>query len=273
MFQFRRGHALGVVLAIALFGCGSGGQIDGPEGSVTITGSPELNGYLDSLCTFMVRAGAYPKKLPCAQGIMESAGRTMMDLASAIHAGTVIYHPDLAAQCAAEALSVLCTQIGYDTLWNDCLLAFEATTAADGACHSDFECLAGMTCYGECAGWEVTSCCTGKCTPASVSTSPTTTVFAGDGASCTGASTLCENLTSYCERASGTCQPRLPVGAKCSYDESCIRYAFCNAGACQKRPGLGEKCKLPGGGFVQCLPGGCDQNDTCSTTNFVVNCF
>ena len=196
----------------------------------------------------------------------------MIDLDSAITAGTVIYHPDLATQCAAEAMSLPCTQTNWDTLWNDCLLAFEATTAADGACHSDFECQAGLTCYGACSPWEVTSCCTGICTSKSATTNPTTTVFASDGEPCTAAGTACAYITSYCDQTSGTCLPRLPVGSKCNYDEACIGYAFCSQGTCQKQPTLGEKCKLPGGGFAQCLPGGCDQNDVCAMTDFVKRC-
>ena len=239
---------------------------------MTLTKIPALDGYFDSLCTFMVRADLYPKKLACAQGIMERAGRTLIDLDSAITAGTVIYHPDLAAQCAAEALSPPCTQANYDTLWSDCLLAFQATVAVDGTCHSDYECLAGTSCYGACASWEVVSCCAGTCTPKSA-TPPTTKVFAADGEPCTGPNTVCEYITSYCERTSGMCVPRLPVGSQCSSDESCIGYAFCNAGKCQKHPGLGEKCRLPTGGVAKCLPGGCNQNDVCDIGNYVARCF
>jgi len=243
------------------------------EGPVALTKSAELNGFLDSLCTFLVRAGAYPKKLPCAQALLGSTGRTLVDLASAISTGTVTYQPDLAAQCAAEASSLPCTQTAFDTLWDDCSLAFEATVAADGACHGDFECLAGTTCSGACAGWEVVSCCTGTCKPTNVTTNPNPTVFVADGESCTAAGTACESLTSYCDRTNGICTPRLPVGSSCTQEDSCVGYAFCNEGACRKRPTLGEKCKLAAGGYAECLPGGCDQNDVCSMTNFVVKCF
>jgi hypothetical protein len=189
MCKCRRGRLLGAGLSVALVACGSGGD-GGPEDPVTLTKSPALDGYLDSLCTFMVRAGAYPKKRPCAQGMLEGAGRTLIDLDSAITAGTVIYHPDLAAQCAAEASSLPCIHADYDTLWNDCLLAFEATVAADGTCYGDFGCQAGLTCNGACAPWEVTSCCSGTCTPKSATTSPKTTVFVKDGESCKTTGTL-----------------------------------------------------------------------------------
>jgi hypothetical protein len=255
---------------LAFLGCGSGG--DGPEGAIAITSSPEIDGYLDALCTFEVRAGAYPKKLPCAQAIMGNGGRTLIDLVSAIRAGTVAYHPDMAKQCAAEALSLPCTKTGYDKLWNDCLLAFEATTAADGSCHSNYECLPGTECSGACAGYEVVSCCTGTCAPASTPINPRTIVRVGDGEACADAGPYCENLTSYCDPTSNTCQPRLAVGAKCDSD-ACIGYAFCSVGTCKKRPGLGEGCKLPEGGFAKCLVGACDQHDVCSMTNFVVQCF
>jgi len=273
MSQHRCGRLLAVGLVVALIGCGSGGESPGPEGPVAITASPELNGLLDSLCTFMVRAGSYPKKLPCAQGIMGSAARSMIDLTSAIASGTVIYHSDLAAQCAAESLSLPCTRTGYDTLWNDCLLAFEGTIAASGACHVDFECLPGTTCQGACAAWEVLSCCTGTCTAPTATTNPSMTVLVADGDSCAVAGAVCENITSYCQRSGTTCEPRLLVGSRCTYDDSCIGYAFCNGGTCQKRPGLGEICKLAGGGYAKCLPGGCDQTDRCSITNAVVKCF
>jgi hypothetical protein len=141
------------------------------------------------------------------------------------------------------------------------------------ACHSGFECQAGLTCNGACAGWEVVSCCTGTCTTDQATTTPKTTVFAADGEPCTTAGTVCAYITSYCEPTSGICVPRLPLGSKCVTDEACIGYAFCNDGQCRKRPTLGEKCKLPTGGFAQCLPGGCDQNDVCSMTSFVKRCF
>ena len=168
------------------------------------------------------------------------------------------YHPDIAARCSAEALSLPCTDVGYDTLWSDCLLAFEAKVAVDGTCHSDFECQAGLTCNGACASWEVTSCCIGACTAKNTTTSPQTMVFVEDGEACSTTDTACANITSHCG-TSGVCAPRLAVGSACSYDDACIGYAFCNGGKCQKKPSLGEKCKLPTGGFARCLPGGCDR--------------
>jgi hypothetical protein len=196
----------------------------------------------------------------------------MIDLASALKAGTVIYHPDKADQCAAEALSTSCTQTGSKAFLNDCMLAFEGTTAGGGTCHSDFECLTGTSCNGECSPWDLVDCCAGTCGPtAPTTTQPTAT--AGDGESCAASGTVCENLTSYCDMTTGTCQPQLAVGAKCSYDPSCIGYAACNGGICVKRPSLGESCQAPGGGFFTCLVGGCDQNNVCAMTNVVVQCF
>ena len=259
-------------LTVFLLGCGNGGRKGEPEGPVAITPSAEINGFLDSVCTFVVRAGGAPNKLTCAQGLMANDGRMMIDLASAIKTGTVIYHRDVAEQCAAEALTLPCTQTAYKTLSADCVLAFEATVVLGGTCHIDYECLTGTSCSGRCDAWDLANCCTGTCAPTSSTAKPTTTVGAGDGEACA-AGTTCENVTSYCEPTSGTCQARLTVGAKCSSDSSCMADAICTGGTCRVRPSLGENCKLAGGGYAQCLVGGCDQNDVCAATNFVVQCF
>jgi hypothetical protein len=226
---------------------------------------------LDSICTFEVRAGGYPKKLTCAQALMADTGRTLIDLASAIKTGSVIFHQAMADQCATEALSQPCTQAAYQTLWDDCSLSFEATIAAGGTCHTDFECLAGTTCNGSCDPWDLVICCTGTCATSTPAT-PVTKVTARDGEACDSVTT-CENLTSYCDPTSDTCQPRLGVGSKCGSTPSCMADAVCNGGSCQGRPGLGQNCKLTAGGYVQCLVGGCDQDNVCAATNFVEQCF
>jgi hypothetical protein len=270
MLRCLSGGLLGLSLVLVPTSCGSGGPAT--DSAVAATPSPEVNGYLDSMCTFLVRSDRYPTKPACVQAIMGSLGRTMVDLASALKAGTVIYHPDKADQCAAKALSTPCTRTGYKAWLDDCMLAFEGTTAGGGTCHSDFECLTGTSCNGECSPWDLVDCCAGSCGPAAPTTiSPTAT--AGDGESCAATGTICESLTSYCDMTSGTCQPQLAAGAKCSYDSSCIGYAACNGGICVKRPGLGENCQAPGGGIFTCLVGGCDQNRVCAMTNVVVQCF
>jgi hypothetical protein len=266
-------EAFGPLALSTLLGCGGSSASTAVEAPVSITNSPEVNSYLDSICTFMVRAGAYPKKLTCAQGLMEAMGRTLVDLASALKAGTVNYHSDRAATCAAEALSLPCTQDASDTLLADCALPFEGTTANGGICHTGYECLAGSGCTSGCSPWDLVTCCTGTCAPTTTSSSVPTRTGVGDGASCTAANTICENLTSYCDLTSGTCQPSLAVGAKCSSDGSCIGFAMCNGGTCQIRPGIGENCKLSGGGTARCLVGGCDQSNVCAMTNTVVVCF
>jgi hypothetical protein len=268
-----------VILVLApCFACG-GGSGGGPEPNGVgdpvqpVLGSPPVDGLLDSLCTFIARCDGVSRKLGCVQGEVGATGRWLADLASAVAAGTIVYRQDVGAECASLAMNATCTAANFAGLIATCESAFVGQTAEGGTCHVSDECVGGADCTGACAPWETISCCTGTCSAPTSATPKTPAATVSDGQPCSSTGAACELLTSYCEAASGTCQPRLPLGAKCTYDQ-CVGYAYCRNGSCVKSPELGESCKESSGAVIQCQVGGCDDNSNrCMVTTALVRCF
>jgi hypothetical protein len=270
-----------LILGLTLVGGCGGGDSEGalpPNGVgdpvIGASGSPEVDLYLDSLCTFPVRCGEISRKLTCVRGMMGGAGRALMDLGSAIKAGTVIYHEDLGTQCASNAMNAPCTEQAYVDLLSVCDSAFEATVGSGGTCHTDYECTTGGSCYDSCAVWETTNCCAGTCEPLQTTTPRPTVGNIADGASCASDGPRCAYITSYCDTVSATCQPRLSVGAECKSSDACIGYASCVQGRCKKRPEIGESCSQTDPWESPCQASGCDVSDNrCAVTTAMKICF
>ena len=72
----------------------------------------------------------------------------------------------------------------------------------------------------------------------------------------------CLRLDHYCDPGEGVCKPRLGVGESCSVElGNCVSFAFCDAGTCAARPGLGDPC-VPDSpaaclGDLECVDGAC----------------
>jgi|GEM_PF-6539672 len=271
------GASLLIVLMAPCYACGGGGGGPEPNGVgdpvQPVFGSPPVDGLLDSLCTFEARCNAVSRKLTCVQGLVGSAGRWLADLASAIATGTIVYQQDIGAECASLAMNATCTAASFNSLIATCESAFAGQTVAGGTCHASDECVGGADCSGACAPWETISCCAGTCSAPTTAPPKTPAATVPDGQPCTDTGPACELVSSYCEPASDTCQPRLPLGAKCTGD-ACVGYAYCRSGTCVKRPEIGENCKESSGAIIQCQVGGCDDNSNrCAVTTAVVRCF
>jgi len=135
------------------------------------------------------------------------------------------------------------------------------TRAALGAACSDYSgCVANARCIGA----------TG---------SQTCVTLAQDGEHCSSNSSSgvpCANNASYCDSATGTCQPRLKDNATCtasgagaiaSIDVGCLSFSQCKNGICQRLPLAGDACSNPDAALLdecflvgKCVGGYCQPN-------------
>jgi hypothetical protein len=123
----------------------------------------------------------------------------------------------------------------------------QAQVARGQPCSYDSDCQSGLDC--DSAG-------TGTCVP-----------FVADGQACTPEGVECANINSFCDPQTGTCHPRLPVGAACAIPDAslsflasgCAYYANCVGGACVALAGVGEPCSVPDGGasYLVCRAATC----------------
>jgi hypothetical protein len=178
--------------------------------------------------------------------------------------------------------------------WRQCCpgtcLAATPTVPAGGDCGGGptVRCATGTTCV-YLPGQSTTSCqplvatagasCATVACVGSLYCDPVTSTCqrpAPEGGACNPAlnDTDCDDPRDRCDSTS-VCLPRIAVGASCSADGTCVRWASCdtNLHTCVQLPGLGEPCLAPPG--LQCLGGAsCDPaTQTCTLVSVAGSCL
>jgi len=65
-----------------------------------------------------------------------------------------------------------------------------------------------------------------------------------EGEQCDSTTMACDLALDYCDRVSGSCVARIPVGGACPLGGGCVRYAYCDVGLgiCVAEGALGDRC-------------------------------
>ncbi len=208
-------------------------------------------GQTNALCTTVIR------------GTVAVGGNCVTD---AECVGGVCHQPSCGSSCclgtcgqplaAGEACTSSTDCVPGDYCGTDYVTSSQSTCQPQGAqgqpCTYNSECQSGLTC--DSAG-------SGTCAP-----------YVKDGQPCNPDGADCENVNGFCDTTSGTCRPRLAVGAACSVPDGgisrissgCVVYADCREGTCVALPGPGEACTVLDGGYAElaCFVGTCT-NGTC----------
>jgi hypothetical protein len=263
---------LGVVLAIAAWGCGSSESTPGGDGGVPAADSSPGDsssfgdgGFADAapiplgdlcplftqdLCTYLMQClhAPYCDMNHC---LAENTCYGLPELTKAAQAGAVLYDPSKVGACDARFRAAPC-DFGFFLFTPD---IFEVLSYCPGtltpqlkqgdACDSSGECAAGLYCSKQ------GNRCPGTCT-----------AYATSGQSCAG--TVQCDANSMC--VNNVCEPNGSSGSPCKTDTDCGPIIICIGGPCNDlnlwcdktsqtcKPGVapGAACGVTPTGNVQC---------------------
>jgi hypothetical protein len=246
---------LGAALAAtALASCGSASMSPSPDG-----GAPGALTAMEFCAQERLQTAAFSAR--CFGGTAEDwkayrDGYTPCSrFDELIAAGTVKYHPELAADClAAQSADRACS-----TPENFCFMkTFEGLIPANAPCHNDYECPPNGACWAPnefalnlcvqsvcvLVGDKPGDACTEipLCYPGIVTCLGGTCVpYGALGDACGLSSEPACGPGLRCDLVSQSCMP-LAVGSACGSDLDCVGTEYCDNGDCRPRIAVGSSC-------------------------------
>jgi hypothetical protein len=258
--------------ALAACSTSSGG------GSDASAGTPCGN-YFDALVIGTCNTGPM---IPDDELARDRARFETVCQASLVLPGSTVTQAQIEA-CAIAIHDAGCT--GRPGLPQACV--FSGALSAGSACNEDFQCQGGL-CFaaapvndggagapngcGKCEAvasvgqsCAMATCARGAvCDPTKMPSTCATVTSGGAGASCNGATTVCD-VGFFCDVATMKCAPTFPVGQACNGSSECTAPATCRAKKCTSPSEAGGGCYID----TDCVAGlGCSVNEQCGAVTW-----